>query len=86
MGVRDNELPPIVRYVIGRVNVTADALSRVPMDEIMDRSEKLKIEQDALEEGVYAVQTLKGEEEEGTVGSIFEREKWKEEQKKDRLC
>ena len=73
---------PIVRYVIGRVNVTTDALSRVPMDEIMDRSEKLKIEQDALEEGVYAVQTLKGEEEEGTVGSIFEREKWREEQKK----
>ena len=77
---------PIVRYVIGRVNVTADALSRVPMDEIMERSEKLKIEQDALEEGVYAVQTLKGEEEEGTVGSIFEREKWREEQKNDRLC
>ena len=63
---------PMVRYIIGRVNVTADALSRVPMDEIMDRSEKLKIEQDALEEGVYAVQTLKDEEEEGKMGSIFE--------------
>ena len=42
-----------VKYQIGKNNTSADVLSQMPIQGILDKAEDLPIDQDHIEEGVY---------------------------------
>ena len=44
-----------IKYLIGKNNTSADALSRMPEKDTLDKGEDLPIDQEHLEEGVYCM-------------------------------
>ena len=75
-----------LRYLSGKYNCVADALSRMPVNETLEKSERLDIEcVDRLEDCVYSVHQ-RSREFSNFVGTFFNRGYLKQEQRKDNFC
>ena len=74
-----------IKYLSGKQNTSADALSRMPVQDTLDNAENLPIDQDHLEEGVYCMSAPEIIAP-TTDKNLFKRQTLQNAQKKDKHC